>query len=144
MHLLQEKFNEMFTQEEIKGETLEELAKLLNNLEEKKILKFLNSFLEKSDEMLEVILTWMNRPENTNMIKNFFLIFGFLKNVEFEKLNKIAKALAHGINKAYDELGKEKKIGIIGILRAINDPDINRSIRVILAILKGMGEELKD
>jgi len=41
-------------------------------------------------------------------------------------------------------LGKEKKIGIIGILRAINDPDINRSIRVILAILKGMGEELKD
>ena len=47
----------MFTQEEIKGETLEELAKLLNNLEEKKVLKFLNSFLEKSDEILEVILT---------------------------------------------------------------------------------------
>jgi|GEM_PF-685555 uncharacterized protein YjgD (DUF1641 family) len=133
----------MFVEEEIKEETLEEFVKLLNNLEEKKVLKLLNSLLEKSDEISEVILTWVNRPENTNMIQNFFLILGFLRNVEFEKLNKISQALSHGINKAYEELKNEKKIGIIGLLKAINDPDINRSIRIILAILKGMGEELR-
>lgn len=133
----------MLAEEEVKEETLEEFVKFLNNLEEKKVLKFLNSLLKNFDEILEVTLTWMNIPENKNMIQNFFLILGFLRGVEFEKLNKISQALAHSINKAYEELGNEKKIGIIGILRAINDPDINRSIRIILAILKGMGEKLK-
>ncbi|MFP3190801.1 MAG: DUF1641 domain-containing protein [Thermoproteota archaeon] len=134
----------MLKEEEISDESLNEIIKLLKNLQNKNAIKFLNSFLEKSDEILDAFLSWINRPENTNIVQNLLLVVGFSKNVEFEKFKKILKALAYGINKGYEEIEKENKIGVVGLLRALRDPDINRSIRLILSILKSMGEKLKE
>jgi len=134
----------MLKEEEISEESLNEIIKLLKNLQNKNAIKFLNSFLEKSDEILDAFLSWINRPENTNIVQNLLLVVGFSKNVEFEKFKKIIKALAYGINKGYEEIEKENKIGVVGLLRALRDPDINRSIRLILSILKSMGEKLKE
>jgi len=134
----------MLKEEEISEESLNEIIKLLKNLQNKNAIKFLNSFLEKSDEILDAFLSWINRPENTNIVQNLLLVVGFSKNVEFEKFKKILKALAYGINKGYEEIEKENKIGVVGLLRALRDPDINRSIRLILSILKSMGEKLKE
>ncbi len=133
----------MQAEEEINEEVLKQLVNLINNLEKKNVLKLLNSIVEKSDELIESLTTWLLKPDNINAIKNLLLIVGFSKNVEFDKLQKLTFALSKGINKGVEEMKKEKKLGLISIIRMINDPDINRSIRVILAILKGMGEALK-
>ncbi len=133
----------MQAEEEINEEVLKQLVDLINNLEKKNVLKLLNSIVEKSDELIESLTTWLLKPDNINAIKNLLLIVGFSKNVEFDKLQKLTFALSKGINKGVEEMKKEKKLGLISIIRMINDPDINRSIRVILAILKGMGEALK-
>jgi Uncharacterized conserved protein len=135
--------NKMQAEEEINEEVLKQLVDLINNLEKKNVLKLLNSIVEKSDELIESLTTWLLKPDNINAIKNLLLIVGFSKNVEFDKLQKLTFALSKGINKGVEEMKKEKKLGLISIIRMINDPDINRSIRVILAILKGMGEALK-
>jgi uncharacterized protein YjgD (DUF1641 family) len=133
----------MQAEEEINEEVLKQLVNLINNLEKKNVLKLLNSIVEKSDELIESLTTWLLKPDNINAIKNLLLIVGFSKNVEFDKLQKLTFALSKGINKGVEEMKKEKKLGLISIIRMINDPDINRSIRVILAVLKGMGEALK-
>jgi len=133
----------MQAEEEINEEVLKQLVDLINNFEKKNVLKLLNSIVEKSDELIESLTTWLLKPDNINAIKNLLLIVGFSKNVEFDKLQKLTFALSKGINKGVEEMKKEKKLGLISIIRMINDPDINRSIRVILAILKGMGEALK-
>jgi len=133
----------MQAEEEINEEVLKQLVDLINNFEKKNVLKLLNSIVEKSDELIESLTTWLLKPDNINAIKNLLLIVGFSKNMEFDKLQKLTFALSKGINKGVEEMKKEKKLGLISIIRMINDPDINRSIRVILAILKGMGEALK-
>jgi len=98
----------MQAEEEINEEVLKQLVDLINNLEKKNVLKLLNSIVEKSDELIESLTTWLLKPDNINAIKNLLLIVGFSKNVEFDKLQKLTFALSKGINKGVEEMKKEK------------------------------------
>lgn len=44
---------------------------------------------------------------------------------------------------AYEQTAVEtKKIGLFDLLKALNDPDVNRAIRFFLSALKAIGQRL--
>lgn len=124
-------------------ENLKDLFRLIKVLREKGIMDLIISIAENYEDLFEIIAHWLSKPSNLNAAKNLALIYGFSKRVDSEKFREVIFALAKGIEKGYEEAKKEEKIGLVGLLRLLNDKDFNRGLRAFLGVLKGMGEYLK-
>ncbi|WP_339232703.1 DUF1641 domain-containing protein [Geobacillus sp. FSL W8-0032] len=78
-----------------------------------------------------------------SLINHLFSIAGLAASLDPEKTAKLLGQLAAGVMDAYEQTEAEtKKIGLLDLLRALNDPDTNRAIRFGLSALKAIGQQL--
>ncbi|MFP3380752.1 DUF1641 domain-containing protein, partial [Bacillus sp. SIMBA_069] len=69
---------------------------------------------------------------------------GGLAELEPEMTQKLMKGVSKGLQKADEGLHSGQKVGIMDLMKALSDPDINRAIGFGINLLKGVGEGLKE
>jgi uncharacterized protein YjgD (DUF1641 family) len=124
-------------------EALGEAMNLLITLHRRGVLRILSAVLDKADEVTDEVVTWLSSPENTRTTRNAAAIYALMRELDPSELKAILNALNNGLDSGFSELRIERRLGILDILRYLNDPDVNRALRFILAFLKGMGASLQ-
>lgn len=125
-------------------EGIQATIKLLQELHESGILGALNAAVEAKEDIAKIVVGQMVRPPVTNMINNAMAAAGGLSDLNPEMTKKLMGGVAQGLQRADEALRSGKKVGIVDLMKALRDPDINRAMGFGINLLKGVGEGLKD
>ena len=125
-------------------DSLVETLDLLQELHNSGILDGINSLVKTKEEVAKIAVGQMTREPVTNMINNAMAAGGVLTQMDPEMTKKLMGSVAKGLEKAEQGLQSNSTTGILDIMKALKDPDMNRAITFGLNLLKGIGEELKD
>jgi uncharacterized protein YjgD (DUF1641 family) len=125
-------------------DSLLETLQLLQELHNSGILEAAGSLIKAKEEVAKIAVSQMTREPVTNMINNLMAAGGALTALDPEMTKKLIGSVAKGMEKAEKGLQSNSKVGVLDLLKVLNDPDINRAIGFGLNLLKGIGEGLKD
>ena len=67
---------------------------------------------------------------------------GALTAIDPASTGKLASSVVNGLKEAETQNNNGKKLGVLQLVKAFRDPDINRTIKFGLNFLKGMGKGL--
>ncbi|MGR3778972.1 DUF1641 domain-containing protein [Bacillus paramycoides] len=146
------------TEEELKQQKLEDLKELLANnedalnqmfnivgeLNEIGMLEAANSMLKAKEPIVKIVLGQVTREPVTNLINNMMGAAGALTELDPELTKKLVGSVLTGMDEGNQHLQRNKKVGILDLMKVLKDPDINRAIGFGLHFLKGMGKGLKE
>ncbi|WP_307892049.1 DUF1641 domain-containing protein [Bacillus swezeyi] len=144
--------------EETKLEKLEELKallaenedavsktmKLLGELNGLGVLDAADSMVQAKEDIAKIALDQLSREPAKNLINTAIAAGGALTKADPEVMGKLLEGIIAGTKQGQDFLKDDKKVGILDLLKAMNDPDINRAVGFGLQFLKGMGKALKE
>ena len=147
-----------FTEEQKKSQSLESLIsevaqnkdslldtlQLVQELHNSGILAAVGSLVKAKEEVAKIAVGQMTREPVSNIINNAMAAGGALTALEPEMTKKLMGSVAKGLEKAEQGLQANSKVGILDLLKVLNDSDINRAIGFGLNLLKGIGEGLKE
>lgn len=147
-----------FTEEQKKEQSLESLLSevaqnkdslldtlyLLKELHSSGILETINSLVKAKEEVVKVAVGQMTREPVTNIMNNAMAAGGALATLDPELTKKLMGSVAKGLEKAEQGLQTNLKVGILDLMKALKDEDLNRAIGFGLNLLKGIGEGLKE
>lgn len=145
------------TEEEQKQQKLEDLKTLLADNEEALnkmldivgelhdigVLEAANAMLQAKEKIAKIALGQVTREPVTNLINNLMGAAGALTNLDPELTKKLVSSVTTGMDAGSKHLQSNKKIGVLDLLKVLNDPDINRAVGFGIHFLKGMGKGLK-
>jgi uncharacterized protein YjgD (DUF1641 family) len=128
-----------------KEKAVHELLSIVKELHESGLLEAANAMLKAREDIAKIVIGQANRKPVTTMINHVIGIAQLLANLDPQLTSKLLESTASGVAEAYKQTKENgKKIGIFDLLKAVNDPDINRAIRFILSSLKEIGKRLHD
>ena len=117
----------------------EEFQRLLVLAHERGVFRALNHLLEEPDAALGTATDWATRPGNLAVVKHALLFYETLQSID----PRAVQALLNGLNGAAETAatGRDdgRVLGFWGLLRALRDPDVNRGMRFLLRMAKGLG-----
>ena len=125
-------------------DSLSDTLHLLQELHNSGILEAANSLVKAKEEVAKIAVGQMTRTPVTNLINNLMAAGGAFTALDPEMTKKLLGSVAKGLEKAEQGLHSNSKVGILDLLKVLNDPDINRAIGFGLNLLKGIGEGLKE
>src|SRR3954471_16680612 len=125
-------------------DSLVETLDLLQELHNSGILEGINSLVKTKEEVAKIAVGQLTREPFTNMVNNAMAAGGVLTQLDPETTKKLMGSVAKGLEKAEKGLQSHSETGVLDLLKALKDPDLNRAITFGLNLLKGMGEGLKD
>lgn len=125
-------------------DSLLETLHLLQELHSSGILEALNSLVQAKEDVAKIAVGQMTREPVTNIINNAMAAGGALTKLNPEITQKLMGSLTTGLEKAEQGLYSDKKIGVLDLMKALKDPDLNRAIGFGLNLLKGVGKGLKE
>jgi len=125
-------------------DSLLETLDLLQELHNSGILEAAGSLVKAKEKVAKIAVGQMTREPVTNIINNVMAAGGALTTLEPEMTKKLMGSVAKGLAKAEQGLQSNSKVGILDLLKVLNDPDINRAIGFGLNLLKGIGEGLRE
>lgn len=146
--------------------TIQALNKLLDQLPETLfLLDSLKGFLARGPEIADNISDSFDqfRPSKGDVnrtretITNAVVAAGklqeFINSAQFKALLEsdilkpesiqLVSLLARSLTTSVQNYDAEARLGAIGLLRALNDPDVQRSVNFLVGILKNFGMDLK-
>ncbi|MED3562819.1 DUF1641 domain-containing protein [Bacillus xiapuensis] len=125
-------------------EALNTLMNLVGELHENGILDSANAMLQAKEKITEIALNQVNREPVTNFLNNFISASSAFTDFKPEQTKKLVSCVAAGMNEGTEFVQNNKKVGVFDIMKALNDPDINRAVGFGIHFLKGMGKGLKE
>ncbi|MBD8005803.1 DUF1641 domain-containing protein [Bacillus norwichensis] len=124
-------------------DSIMEVIEVIGYLKQRGILDIAKGVLGQGDKVLDIAVNLANMPENKNSIKNLLLLIGTIGMINVTQLEPILLKINAGIARVAEIEEKEaEKTGYLGIARALRDPEINRSITLLLEFLRGMGTDV--
>ncbi|WP_110928533.1 DUF1641 domain-containing protein [Bacillus massiliglaciei] len=125
-------------------ETVSNLFKVLGELSDSGMLEAATSMLKGKEQIAKIALQQVGREPVTNLINTLMGATGALMKADAEHMTRLLLSTMSGIDEANKFLESDKKIGVMSLMKTLNDPDINRAIGFGVHFLKGMGRELKE
>ncbi len=146
--------------------TVQALGKLLDDLPETVfMLEALKGFLKRGPEVANNIADSLDqfrpspgdvqqtRDTISNALAAASKLQEFINSPQFKALLeskilepesiKLVSLLAGSLTTSVQNYDAEARLGVVGLLRALNDPDVQRSVNFLVGILKNFGMELK-
>jgi uncharacterized protein YjgD (DUF1641 family) len=118
-----------------------ETLEIINHMQEKGILSLLNGLFGQGDKVLNIAVNAMDKPENTNTIKNLLLLAGTLGMINVKQLEPFLLKINSGIARAAEHKDTDEKTSYFDLVRSLKDPDINKTLTIFLQFAKGMGHD---
>src|SRR6476620_10338064 len=125
-------------------DSLVETLDLLQELHNSGILDRINSLVKTKEKVAKIAVGQMTREPVTNLVNNAMAAGGVLTQMDPEMTKKLMGSVAKGLERAEQGLQSNSTTGMLDIMKALKDPDMNRAITFVMNLLKGIGEELKD
>lgn len=138
----QQKLYELETLIAEQNEALNKLLAITGDLDDAGVLDAVLAMVKAKEGIAEVVMGQATREPVTNLINNMLSAAGALTAIDPESTGKLASSVVNGLKEAEAQNKNGKKIGIFQMLKAVRDPDINRTIKFGLNFLKGMGKGL--
>lgn len=146
------------TPEEIEAEKLAQLQKQVAEQEQalKKILDITGeldamgvidaaqAMLHAKEKLAGIAVGQISREPITNLINQGLGAAGVFSSIDAEMTTKLMASVKKGLDEAELQNGNSEKIGVMALMKSLNDPDINRAIKFGLHFLKGMGKGLNE
>ncbi|WP_270180149.1 DUF1641 domain-containing protein [Alkalihalobacillus sp. CinArs1] len=124
-------------------EALLETLEVVGHMKDRGVISLLNGMFGEGDRVLKVLVDLLSTPENTMAIKNLMLLVGALGRINVKELEPLIDRLNNGIENVADNEDNDHKTGYLDLFKALKDPEINRSLSMLLLFLKGMGDDKK-
>ena len=122
-----------------------EVLEIIGYLKNRGILDMVKGLLGQGDKVLDIAVNLANMPDNKNSIKNLLLLMGTIGMINVTQLEPILLKINAGIARVAEVEDKEtEKTSYLGMARALKDPEVNRSITLLLEFLRGMGTDISD
>ncbi|UOQ83498.1 DUF1641 domain-containing protein [Gracilibacillus salinarum] len=125
-------------------EAIEECLIIVEELHKAEVLPALKSFLKTRQEVGVLAVEQLNQPGMHNIIKNGMAMLQLLAAIDTAKLDQLTGGLNQGIEKAAKSTEHNEDIGLFGLMKATNDPNVKRSLNMMIQFLHGMGEGLAE
>jgi uncharacterized protein YjgD (DUF1641 family) len=125
-------------------DALLETLNVVGGMKERGILTLLNGLFGEGDRVLKVLVDLLNVPENTTALKNLMLLFGAAGKINVQDLEPLLLKVNAGIENVAEHSEGTEKTGYLDLLRALKDPEINRSLTILMTFLKGMGKDTEN
>ncbi|WP_240375485.1 DUF1641 domain-containing protein [Bacillus piscicola] len=117
---------------------------ILNEADNKGLLNMVSGLLHEGENVLQVAVKTMNKPETTNTIRNVLLMMGTASLINVQELEPLLLKINKGIEQVAEKSDTDEKTGYFDMARSLKDPEINRALTIMLAFLKGMGAKTED
>lgn len=126
-------------------DSIMEVMEVIGYMKERGILDIAKGLFGQGDKVLDIAVNLANMPENKNSLKNLLLLLGTIGMLNVTQLEPILLKLNAGIARVAEIEEKEgEKTSYLGMARALRDPEINRSITLLLEFLRGMGTDVSE
>lgn len=113
---------------------------LLATINDSGALDAINALVKHKQDALENIVEEINKPQYASTLENLSELFFFFGHLKMDELAYFMEKLNHGMEEAHEVTGDERT-SYMGIIKSLKDPEINRSITMLLSFLRGMGRE---
>lgn len=113
---------------------------LLSTIDEAGALDITSALIKKREVALENLITEINKDRYTGAIENLSKLFILMGSINTEEIEQLTAKMNEGFQDA-QEVSEEEKTSYLDLLRALKDPEINRSVTMLLQFLRVMGRE---
>ncbi|ARI77709.1 DUF1641 domain-containing protein [Halobacillus mangrovi] len=113
---------------------------LLQALNEGGTLDTASAFTKTKKEALENVVQEISKDRYTPLLENLPELIFLLGEIDVKALRDLSNRLNQGLE-AMNADGPEQKTSIFDLAKALKDPEINRSITMLLQFLRGMGQK---
>lgn len=114
---------------------------LVRHLQDTGILAILNGLLAEGEDVLRIVVQEINKPHNSNVLENGLDLAMVLGTLDVDGLKILTEKLNQGIKEATAEDADDGPTGVFQLMKSLKDPEISRSIGMMMRLLKGMGKE---
>ncbi|MBE3557311.1 MAG: DUF1641 domain-containing protein [Firmicutes bacterium] len=118
---------------------IEEILRLLQGLHERGLLAMLIGAVEQFDRVTEVVVTLLNRPENVHSLQNGLALLSLLSRLDPHALAALVEAVSGAAQAAAAQLEEEHTLGVIGWMRLLRQPEVNRGLQLLFGMLQELG-----
>lgn len=120
-----------------------EMVETVKLLQESGALEALNSAIKARGDITKTFLNEWRKEQVTNAINNMMISSKFLTDTKPEQTEQMLTNLKNAAEKAEESAKKEEIMGMLAMMKALKDPDINRALRYGMTFLKEIGQTLK-
>ncbi|SEQ64332.1 Uncharacterized conserved protein YjgD, DUF1641 family [Virgibacillus subterraneus] len=113
---------------------------LLATLNKSDTLDTVNALVKHKEDALENVMGELNKPQYSGTLENLSKLFLFIGELKVDEIQYFADRLNSGMEVASTS-EDSVKTSYMDLLKALKDPEINRSITMLLHFLRGMGRE---
>ncbi|URT68713.1 DUF1641 domain-containing protein [Cytobacillus firmus] len=132
----------LLTQLSQNREALSSAIDIIGQLQKSGILDIIQGFLHSKEKVAAIAIDQVNQPNMHNIIRNGFNTVDFLGSLDPQQMNIMMSAVTKGLDESAEVMKRNEKTGVLGLMKALRDPDINLAINSMLGFLKGMGREM--
>jgi uncharacterized protein YjgD (DUF1641 family) len=125
-------------------EAILESLKVMRNMHDRGILSLLSGLFGQGDKVLDILVRAADKPETSNTLKNMLLMAGTLGMINVKQLEPFLLKIDAGVARMAEAGDIPEKTSYFDLAKSLKDPEINRAITLLLAFLKGMGQETKE
>src|SRR5699024_1272876 len=112
----------------------------LKTLESQGMLDMMNASLKQKEDIIRNVVTDANKEQYTgSMEKDGSLLF-LIDKLDVGEIESFTSKLNNGLKNA-NQTDPDETTSIMGLMRALKDPEINRGIVTMMNFLKGLGKE---
>lgn len=112
---------------------------LLATVDETGGLDIIDAFIKHREVALEKIINEMNKDKYASSIENISKLFIAMGSIQVDELQAIINKVNEGMKEA-QTVSEDENTSYMGILKALKDPEVNRSITMLLQFLRVMGK----
>lgn len=112
----------------------------LNTLNDNGMLDMTHALVKHKEDALENVMGELNKPQYTKTLENILQLVLFAGELRVNEMKDFAGRLNDGMEAA-GKSDQGGKTSYFDLMKALKDPEINRSITMLMAFLKGMGKE---
>lgn len=112
----------------------------LSTLNENGMLDMTHALVKQKETALDNVMRELNKPQYSATLENLSKLFLFLGEFNVDELKQFTDKLNTGMDEALNT-DESEKTTYMDLIKAIKDPEINRSLTMLLQFLRGMGKE---
>ncbi|WP_226578034.1 DUF1641 domain-containing protein [Halobacillus litoralis] len=113
---------------------------MLRALEDEGTLDTMRAFTRRKDETLANFVKEIDKDQYEPLLRNIPELVFLLGDLNISGLRDLSSRLNNGVE-AMENEGTKQKTSFLDLAKALKDPEINRSMTMLMHFLKGMGRK---
>ncbi len=128
--------------ESVSPSASEELQLLVEELHQSGVLEAARSMLGAKDSIAKILVEQMLRKDVLTLINNLMAAGSVLTKLDPAQLEGLTEGLSAGVTEAHQTIEANHSISIMGLLKTLQDPDVNRALQFAIGFLRGLGKTI--